>query len=292
MIYSMTGYGRGQQTNRSRDILVEIKSVNHRFFEFSSRIPRAYGFLEEKLKNYVQGRVSRGKVDVSVAITTLDGSNVEVGVNKELARGYLNALRELAAETGVEDDVKLSALARFPDIFVLQRAEEDEGELWEEVREAAAEALDNFLAMRAREGEKMRADLLDRLANIESSVAVVEQSSERIVADYRTRLYNKLCEVLADTHADEQRIITEAAIFAEKTAVDEETVRLRSHIEQFRHILESAEPVGRRLDFLVQEINREANTIGSKIQDIAVTRTVVAIKADIEKIREQIQNIE
>ena len=175
MIYSMTGYGRGQQTNRSRDILVEIKSVNHRFFEFSSRIPRAYGFLEEKLKNYVQGRVSRGKVDVSVAITTLDGSNVEVGVNKELARGYLNALRELAAETGVEDDVKLSALSRFPDIFVLQRAEEDEGELWEEVREAAAEALDNFLAMRAREGEKMRADLLDRLANIESSVAVVEQ---------------------------------------------------------------------------------------------------------------------
>ncbi len=292
MIYSMTGYGRGQRTDERRDILVEIKSVNHRFFEFSSRIPRAYGFLDEKLKGYIQSRVSRGKVDVSVAITTIDGSNVEVGVNRELAKGYLSALRELAAETGVEDDVKLSTLARFPDVFVLQRAGEDEEELWNAVREVTEEALEGFLAMRAREGEKMRVDLLGRAAEIERSVAVVEQNAGRLVEDYRTRLYNKLCEVLADAHVDEQRILTEAAIFAEKTAVDEETVRLRSHTEQLRHILESAGPVGRKLDFLVQEMNREANTIGSKIQDIAVTRTVVAIKSDIEKIREQIQNIE
>ncbi len=292
MIYSMTGYGRGQKTGPQRDILVEIKSVNHRFFEFSSRIPRAYGFLDEKLKNHVQSRISRGKVDVSVTVATLDGSNVEVGVNHELARGYLNALRTLAAETGVEDDIRLSTLTRFPDIFVLKKADEDEDALWSEVREAADKALESFVAMRAREGERMRVDLLERLAGIERSVAVVEQSAGRIVEDYRARLYSKLCEVLADNHVDEQRILTEAAIFAERIAVDEETVRLRSHVEQFRSILDSAEPVGRRLDFLVQEMNREANTIGSKIQDIAVTRTVVAIKADIEKIREQIQNIE
>jgi len=292
MIYSMTGYGRGQQTMPERDILVEIKSVNHRFFEFSARLPRAYGFLEEKLKSYIQSRVSRGKVDVNVFIVTLDGANVEVGINTELAKGYIDALRKLGEETGVRDDITLTSLSRFSDIFVLRRAEEDEDELWAQVKQVAEEAVNNFLAMRAKEGEKMKADLLDRLASIEKSVAVVEESSARIVEDYRTRLYNKICDVLADTHVDEQRILTEAAIFAEKTAVDEETVRLRSHIAQFRQILEANEPIGRKLDFLVQEMNREANTIGSKIQDVEVTKVVVSIKSDIEKIREQIQNIE
>ncbi len=292
MIYSMTGYGRGQKTTEQRDILVEIKSVNHRFFEFSARLPRAYGFLEEKLKSYVQSRVSRGKVDVNVVVVNLDGSNTEVGVNRELAKGYLDALRGLAGEIGVEDDVKLSTLSRFSDIFIIRKAEEDEDELWNEVKGVASDALDNFMAMRAKEGEKLKADLLDRLESIEKSVGVVEGSSERLVSEYRERLYSRLSEVLADSKIDEQRILTEAAIFAEKTAVDEETVRLRSHIEQFRHILDSDEPVGRKLDFLVQEMNREANTTGSKIQDITVTRTVVSIKSDIEKIREQIQNIE
>ena len=292
MIYSMTGYGRGQQTMPERDILVEIKSVNHRFFEFSARLPRAYGFLEEKLKSYVQSRVSRGKVDVSVFIVNLDGANVEVGINTELAKGYINALKKLGEETGIGDDITLTSISRFSDIFIVRRAEEDEDELWQQVKQVTEEAVSNFLAMRAREGEKMKKDLLERLENIEKSVAVVEQSSERIVEDYRTRLYKKISEVLADKHVDEQRILTEAAIFAEKTAVDEETVRLRSHIAQFRQILEANEPIGRKLDFLVQEMNREANTTGSKIQDIEVTKVVVSIKSDIEKIREQIQNIE
>ena len=292
MIYSMTGYGRGQQTMPERDILVEIKSVNHRFFEFSARLPRAYGFLEEKLKSYVQSRVSRGKVDVSVFIVNLDGANVEVGINTELAKGYINALRNLGEETGIGDDITLTSISRFSDIFIVRRAEEDEDELWQQVKQVTEEAVSNFLAMRAREGEKMKKDLLERLESIEKSVAVVEQSSERIVEDYRTRLYKKISDVLADKHVDEQRILTEAAIFAEKTAVDEETVRLRSHIAQFRQILEANEPIGRKLDFLVQEMNREANTTGSKIQDIEVTRVVVSIKSDIEKIREQIQNIE
>ncbi|MBQ9939712.1 MAG: YicC family protein [Oscillospiraceae bacterium] len=292
MIYSMTGYGRGQQTMPERDILVEIKSVNHRFFEFSARLPRAYGFLEEKLKSYVQSRVSRGKVDVSVFIVNLDGANVEVGINTELAKGYINALRKLGEETGIGDDITLTSISRFSDIFIVRRAEEDEDELWQQVKQVTEEAVSNFLAMRAREGEKMKKDLLERLESIEKSVAVVEQSSERIVEDYRTRLYKKISDVLADKHVDEQRILTEAAIFAEKTAVDEETVRLRSHIAQFRQILEANEPIGRKLDFLVQEMNREANTTGSKIQDIEVTRVVVSIKSDIEKIREQIQNIE
>ncbi|MBQ2755156.1 MAG: YicC family protein, partial [Oscillospiraceae bacterium] len=260
MIYSMTGYGRGQQTMPERDILVEIKSVNHRFFEFSARLPRAYGFLEEKLKSYVQSRVSRGKVDVSVFIVNLDGANVEVGINTELAKGYINALRKLGEETGIGDDITLTSISRFSDIFIVRRAEEDEDELWQQVKQVTEEAVSNFLAMRAREGEKMKKDLLERLENIEKSVAVVEQSSERIVEDYRTRLYKKISDVLADKHVDEQRILTEAAIFAEKTAVDEETVRLRSHIAQFRQILEANEPIGRKLDFLVQEMNREANT--------------------------------
>ena len=292
MIYSMTGYGRGQQTMPERDILVEIKSVNHRFFEFSARLPRAYGFLEEKLKNYVQSRVSRGKVDVSVFVVNLDGSNVDVGINTELAKGYINALKKLGEETGIKDDVTLTSISRFSDIFIVRRAEEDEDELWEQVKQVTEEAVSNFLAMRAREGEKMKKDLLDRLESIEKSVAIVEQSSERIVEDYRNRLYKKISDVLADKHVDEQRILTEAAIFAEKTAVDEETVRLHSHIAQFRQILEANEPIGRKLDFLVQEMNREANTTGSKIQDIEVTKVVVSIKSDIEKIREQIQNIE
>ncbi|MBQ3050186.1 MAG: hypothetical protein IJC94_09550, partial [Oscillospiraceae bacterium] len=181
MIYSMTGYGRGQQTMPERDILVEIKSVNHRFFEFSARLPRAYGFLEEKLKSYVQSRVSRGKVDVSVFIVNLDGANVEVGINTELAKGYINALRKLGEETGIGDDITLTSISRFSDIFIVRRAEEDEDELWQQVKQVTEEAVSNFLAMRAREGEKMKKDLLERLESIEKSVAVVEQSSERIV---------------------------------------------------------------------------------------------------------------
>ncbi len=292
MIRSMTGFGRAQETIDGRDILVEIKSVNHRFFEFSCRVPRAYGYLEEKLKRYLQTKISRGKVDVGVTIVTLDGANAQVEINRELARGYVDALRALSDEFELIDDLSLSAVARFSDIFTVRKGLEDEEVIWDGVKTVLDEAADRFIAMRAAEGERLRDDCLDRLCRIEQAVGVIEERSPQVVEEYRERLYRKLQELLADRNIDDSRILTEAAIFADKTAVAEETVRLRSHIAQFREILKLKEPVGRKLDFLVQEFNRETNTIGSKAQDLEVARIVVDVKSEIEKIREQIQNIE
>lgn len=292
MVKSMTGFGRAQRMIDGRDISVEIKSVNHRYFEFSSRISRAYGFLEEKMKSYVQGFISRGKVDVSVSIQTIEGSNTQVEINHELAKSYIEALRGLGKETGLTDDLSLSAIARFSDIFAVRKAEEDEEEIWAAVRTVADEAIEKFVAMRTKEGTKLEEDVLSRLVTIEGLVSKVEERSPQTVEEYRNRLYAKLSEVLKDNRVDEQRIVTEAAIFADRVAVAEETVRLRSHIEQFRHIISQNEPVGRKLDFLVQEFNREANTIGSKAQDVTIARVVVELKSEIEKIREQIQNME
>ena len=292
MIRSMTGFGRAQQTIGGRDILVEVKSVNHRYFEFSCRVPRAYGYLENRLKTYLQGKISRGKVDVGVSILTLEGQDAEVETNFELAKGYVSALRELGERLDVKDDLGLSALARFGDIFAVRKVAEDEERVWADVCQVLDEAAGRFVAMREVEGENMKADVLGRLDHILAQVEKVEARSPQTVEEYRTRLYTKLKEVLASTQIDEQRILTEAAIFAEKVAVAEETVRLRSHIDQFRQILALDEPVGRKLDFLVQELNREANTIGSKAQDVQIARIVVDIKSEIEKIREQIQNME
>ena len=291
-ISSMTGYGRAQCLLDGRDISVEIKSVNHRFFEFSARVPRTYGYLEEKLKAFVYRSVSRGKVDVNVTVLASEGVASEVQVNRELARSYHEQLQALGNELGLADDLSLSAIARFNDIFSVRKAEDDEQAVWAGVSAVAQQALEAFLAMRAAEGEALCADMLERLSAIEALVARVEELSPKTVQAYRERLYNKLCEVLEDRQIDQSRLITEAAIFSEKTAVAEETVRLRSHIAQFRQILAQAEPVGRKLDFLVQELNRETNTIGSKAQDVDISRIVVDIKSEIEKIREQIQNVE
>ncbi len=292
MIRSMTGYGRCQEVIDGRDITVEIRSVNHRYFEFSSRVPRVYGYLDEKLKSYLQSGISRGKVEVGVTVINLNGAGADVQINTDLAAAYLNALRSMGKELGLQDDVTITSLARFNDIFTVSRVQEDEDVIWDAVRSVADKALEAFVGMREREGQRMKEDLLNRLINIEKNVALVEEQSPKTVENYRARLYAKLSEVLNNTAIDEQRILTEAAIFAEKIAVAEETVRLGSHIKQFREILDSSEPIGRKLDFLVQEFNREANTIGSKAQDVAVARIVVDIKSDIEKIREQIQNIE
>lgn len=292
MIQSMTGFGRCQKTLGSRDITVEIKAVNHRYLEFSSRLPRSLGFIEDKLKAQVQSRIARGKVEVSVTVAEQKGSASRVTLNEGLALSYLEELRIFARKNGLTDDLTLSDFCRLPDLFTTRMAEVDEDALWRDISETADGALDSFIAMRRREGEKLSTDLAAKLYNILTLVEAVERRSPETVEAYRQRLYKKLGELLADRQIDDSRVLTEAALFADKVAVDEETVRLRSHIDQFRHILTLEEPVGRKLDFLVQEMNREANTIGSKAQDAEMARIVVELKSEIEKVREQIQNIE
>lgn len=288
----MTGFGRCLETIGGKDILVEIKSVNHRYYEFSARVPRAYGYLEEKLKGFLQGKISRGKVEVGVTVYNAEAENESIEVNRDVAKQYITALRSANEELGLTDDLTLSKLMRLPDIFNVRKTEADEDAVWDGVKTVAGKALDNFIAMREAEGRKMRDDVLSRLDYITELVGKIEQKSPETTEKYRKRLYDKLSDILNDKNIDEQRIITEAAIFSEKTAVDEETVRLRSHIHQCRELLDSNEAVGRKLDFLIQEFNREANTIGSKAQDIEITKIVVELKSEIEKIREQIQNIE
>ena len=293
MVTSMTGYGRSQQSIDGRDITVEIKSVNHRYFEFSARVPRAFGYLEEKLKGYLQGKISRGKVEAGVTVVDTGAAHTAVDINHELAASYINAMRVTGEKLSLQDDLTVSSLMRFSDLFSVHRVQEDEETIWTEVRLVADGAIERFIAMRATEGERLKADILERLESIESRVAAVAEQSPRTEAAYRERLTAKIREVLEDRQIDETRIVTEAAIFADKIAVDEETVRLRSHIASFRDILGAFNgPIGRKLDFLVQEMNREANTIGSKAQDAATAQVVVEIKSDIEKIREQIQKIE
>ena len=288
----MTGYGRAQQIIDGRDILVEIRSVNHRYFEFSSRVPRAYGYLDEKLKSFLQGKVNRGKVEIAVTINIIEGKDALIKVNKSIAKGYIDALREVNEELQLRDDLSLSNLLRFPDTFNIQKNVDDEEEIWNAVSEVASEALEKFISMREAEGQRLKKDVLTRSGYILENVAKVEKLSPETVENYRNRLYQKLKEVLESTDIDTQRILTEAAIFADKIAVDEETVRLRSHVSQLEGLFDSDEAIGRKLDFIVQEMNREVNTIGSKCQDVNITKIVVEMKSEIEKIREQIQNIE
>ena len=285
MIRSMTGYGRYQDT-------VEIKAVNHRYYEYSSRLPRAYGFLDDKLKAYLQGSISRGKVDVYVFIDTADAPGSRVTVNHSLVQGYLKALGEIAETYGLRNDVSVMSLARYPDLLTVHREAEDEEAVWAAVRTVADVALNRFLQMREKEGEKLQEDILSRAAAILEAVGQVEERSPQTVREHMDKVQARMRELLGTATVDEQRLLTEAALFADKIAVAEETVRLRSHISQLEHMLAGNEAVGRKLDFLVQEINREANTIGSKAQDVQLARVVVDIKAEIEKIREQIQNIE
>ena len=292
MVLSMTGYGRAGALLHGRDIKVELRSVNARFLEYSDRLPRSCAFLQDKLKKLVAARVSRGKVELNLSIQAVTAADTVVTVNWLLAQGYRDALRDLAQRMELPDDLTAGMVARFPDVLAQTAAPANEDELWQDVQAVAQQALDAFVAMRAAEGEKLRADVENRLAAVETLVGQIEQQSAGRVQAYSEKLYARLQELLGDRNIDEGRLVTEAAIFADKTAIDEETVRLHSHVAQYREILALDEPIGRKLDFLTQELNREANTIGSKCQDVAVTRLVVELKSEIEKIREQIQNIE
>ena len=292
MVLSMTGYGRAGALLHGRDIKVELRSVNARFFEYSSRLPRSCAFLEDKLKKLVAAKVSRGKVELSLSIQTVTAADTVVSVNWSLAQGYRAALDSLIEKMELKNDVTAGMIARFPEVLTQTAASTNEDELWQDVQSVALQAVDAFVAMRAAEGEKLKADVAGRLDTIEELVAKIEQGSAGRVQAYSDRLYARLQELLGDRSIDESRLVTEAALFADKTAIDEETVRLHSHVAQYREILALDEPVGRKLDFLTQELNRESNTIGSKCQDVAITRLVVELKSEIEKIREQIQNIE
>ncbi len=292
MIKSMTGYGRAQQAVDSMSITVELRSVNHRYFEFSSRVPRNYGFLDEKLKGFFSSEITRGKTECFVQIETLDEPDSVIALNHSLIRSYLDAYDEIEKTYGIRNDITVSSLMRISDIFTVSKHETQEDIIWAAVKPVAAGALEGFISMRQREGERLKDDVVSRLKAILTDVEFIEERSPQTVAEYNQKLIARLQEMLEDKHIDEQRILTEAAIFADKIAVAEETVRIRSHISQLEAFLNSGEAVGKKMDFLVQELNREANTIGSKAQDVAIAGKVVNIKAEVEKIREQIQNIE
>ena len=292
MVRSMTGFGRGQASVEGYNITVEIRSVNHRYFELYTKIPRTYSFLEEKIKALLQTEISRGKVECSVQIEATADESVVVSVNEPLAKGYVDAVNSISESFGITNDITAMSVARFSDVLSISKAPVDEDLLWSKVSPVVSEALKSFVDMRLAEGIKLSQDVLSRADIILDNVSYVEKRSPETVKAYSEKLLERMKTVLGDTQIDESRILTEAAIYADKVAVAEETVRLRSHIEQLHTMLDSSEAVGRKLDFLVQEINREANTIGSKAQDVDIARRVIDIKAEVEKIREQIQNIE
>lgn len=292
MVKSMTGYGRARQERNGRSITVEVRSVNNRYLDCTVKMPRAYIFAEDAMKALVQKYISRGKVDVFVTVDAVTADQTVVQVNEPLARSYYQALSRLREMFSLEDELSASTLARFPDVLAVTKAEEDLEMISADICAVLEEALTAHRQMRSVEGEKLFSDIAGRADTIESVVAKVEERSPQTVSEYRARLEAKMREVLQSTTIDESRILTEAAIFADKIAVDEETVRLRSHLSQLRTMLSGDEPVGRKLDFLIQEVNRECNTIGSKCNDLTIARDVVNMKAEVEKIREQVQNIE
>lgn len=292
MVKSMTGYGRARQERNERNITVEVRSVNNRYLDCTVKMPRAYIFAEDAMKALVQKYISRGKVDVFVTVDAVTADQTVVQVNEPLARSYYQALSRLREMFSLEDELSASTLARFPDVLAVTKAEEDLEMISADICAVLEEALTAHRQMRSVEGEKLFSDIAGRADTIESVVAKVEERSPQTVSEYRARLEAKMREVLQSTTIDESRILTEAAIFADKIAVDEETVRLRSHLSQLRTMLSGDEPVGRKLDFLIQEVNRECNTIGSKCNDLTIARDVVNMKAEVEKIREQVQNIE
>ena len=295
MIKSMTAFGRAKRTAGGKDITVEIKSVNNRFFDCSVKLPRAFSFLEEKIKPHLQSKsISRGKVDVFISIDVIDTPDVCFSIDEGYASSYISALRELGKKFGLKDDVSIMSVARNNDVFVIKKSEEDTEKDWGDLRVVLDEAIDKFIAARESEGQNICSDLRLKVENIKRNVDVIEELSAADSSTYRQKLEAKLKDMLADNRIvfDENRILTECAIFADKIAIDEELVRLRSHFVLFEDILSSDEPAGRRLDFLVQEINRETNTIGSKCQNASIAKLIVDNKCEIEKIREQIQNIE
>ncbi len=292
MVKSMTGYGRAVETVNGREFTVELRSVNNRYLDCTVKLPRMLSFAEDAVKQAVKATISRGKVDVFISVHAEGASDVKVTLNAPMVEGYLAAMKQMVADYGVQDDISVSLLSRMPEVFSVEKPEVDEEQLKADLMSVVQKALANYDAMRAAEGKALEADLRSRGNTILELVAQVEAGNGQTVIDYRTRLYNKLKEVLANTAIDESRILTEAAIFADKVAVDEETVRLRSHLEQMNNMLTTGGAIGRKLDFLLQEMNREANTTGSKCSDVKLARIVVDIKAELEKIREQTQNIE
>ena len=292
LIKSMTGYGRAVQTVNGREFTVEVRSVNNRYLDCSVKLPRMVSFAEDNVKQAVKAAISRGKVDVYISIKSEAETDTKITLNTAIAEGYLSAMRQMVETYGVKDDISVSTLSRLPEIFTVEKPQVDEDQLKDDLMQVVAAALEGYNAFRAAEGAALDADLRSRGNTILDLVAQVEAGNGQTVIDYRAKLYNKLKEVLANTSIDENRILTEAAIFADKVAVDEETVRLRSHLEQMNNMLTAGGALGRKLDFLLQEMNREANTIGSKCTDLEISRYVVDMKAEIEKIREQVQNVE
>ena len=288
----MTGYGRAVETVNGREFTVELRSVNNRYLDCSVRLPRTLSFAEDVVKQAVKASVSRGKVDVFISLRSEAGEDVKITLNESVLNGYLSAMRQMVAQYEVRDDISVSTVSRLPEVFTIEKPEVDEEQLLADLMGVVNKALEGYDAMRCTEGQALDRDLRSRGQTILEYVALVEQGNAQTVVDYRARLEAKLQEVLANTSIDESRILTEAAIFADKVAVDEETVRLRSHLEQMNTMLTGGGAVGRKLDFLLQEMNREANTIGSKCTDVKLAKVVVDIKAELEKIREQTQNIE
>ena len=292
MVKSMTGYGRAVETVNGREFTVELRSVNNRYLDCAVKLPRALSFAEDAVKQAVKGAISRGKVDVFISLRSESAQDVKITLNAPMVEGYIAAMRQMARDYGIREDISVGLLSRMPDVFTVDKPEVDEEQLLSDLLSVVGKALERFDAMRTAEGKALENDLRSRGETILSLVEQVEAGSGQTVADYRTRLENKLKEVLANTAIDESRILTEAAIFADKVAVDEETVRLRSHLDQMNSMLTTGGAIGRKLDFLLQEMNRESNTIGSKCSDVRLARIVVDIKAELEKIREQTQNIE
>ena len=292
MIKSMTGYGRAVETVNGREFTVELRSVNNRYLDCSVRLPRMLSFAEDAVKQAVKASISRGKVDVFITVRSEAGDEVQVSLNASVLQSYLEAMHRMVDEFGVKDDISVSAVSRLPEVFVIEKPQVDEDQLMQDLMGVVNKALEGYDTMRKAEGEALDKDLRSRGQTILELVSQVEAGNGKTVSDYRARLEAKIKEVLANTAIDESRILTEAAIFADKVAVDEETVRLRSHLKQMNSMLTAGGAVGRKLDFLLQEMNREANTIGSKCTDVNLARIVVDIKAELEKIREQTQNIE
>lgn len=292
MLKSMTGYGRYECLAEGKKILVEIRSVNQRFTDYNIKIPRHLGFMEEKVRSFASEKITRGKVDIYISVENYDEADKDIILNTALAQNYIDVLKQLRDTFELKDDITVMGVARYTDIFKTERREEDQDKAWNEVKTVMAQALDEFVAMREREGERIEKDLVLRVEYMKTLCEQIERRSPQTVEEYRNKLYTKIKEVLEDREIDEGRVLTEVAIFADKVAVNEETVRLGSHFEEFYNIINSGEPAGRKLDFLIQEINREVNTIGSKAQDIEIAKLVVELKGEVEKLREQIQNIE
>ncbi len=292
MIYSMTGFGRGEASDDARKITVELKSVNHRYLDINAKMPRRLAFFETSVRQVIKNRICRGKVDVFVSCEELAENDLTVRYNREIAAAYLSYLREMSEDFSLDYDIRVSTLSRYPEVFTMEEQPEDEDELWSLLESALNEALDRFVEVRAREGDQLRADLIEKLDHMLTNVDRVEERAPGIMSEYRAKLEQKVSELLGNTQIDENRIATEIVLFSDKMCTDEETVRLRSHIVSMKETLDAKEDVGRKLDFIAQEMNREANTILSKANDLATSEIAIDLKTEIEKIREQVQNIE